>query len=283
VSWIPDFPDRLWLWAAALCYTVAFGMAILSIIRRRYHCRRTLFLFVAVGFLLQTTGLYQRGTGIGGCPLGNKFEIVQFLVWSATVLFLVVGPALRLGLLGFFTSGLATALALVSLAIPGWDSPYRTSLFSENPWIEFHAAIGLFSYGAFGLLAITSIMYLLQDFSLKKKHFSGLFHMLPPIVALEQIKLRLLLLGLALLSISLGVGYFYYLRNPDAVAPMKFASTGSVWVGYLITLFLRQARVLRSSLLAWACIALFGLILLTIGPVSKSRHEPTAASDLWSK
>jgi HemX protein len=279
-----EIPDRLWLWAAALSYTVAFALAVSSIARRQHHSRTMLFALVAFGFVLQTTGLYQRGAVIGSCPLGNKFEIVQFLVWSATVLFLIVGPAFRLSLLGFFTSGLVTILALVSLAIPGWDSIHRSSLFSNNPWIELHAAIGMFSYGAFGLLAITSAMFIIQNYGLKKKkHFPGFLRLLPSIVALEQIKLRLLLLGLALLSLSLGIGYFYFLRNPDAVNSMKFAATGLVWIAYMIVLLLHQVRVLRSNLLAWTTIVLFGLVLLTLEPVSKSRSEPATATDLFSK
>ena len=281
---ILEISDRLWLWAAALSYTIAFGLAISSIVRRQQHSRATLFALVAVGFVFQTTGLYQRGAVVGSCPLGNKFEIVQFLVWSATALFLVVGPAFRLSLLGFFTSGLATILALVSLAIPDWDSIRRSSLFSENPWIEFHAAIGMFSYGAFGLLAITSAMFIIQNYGLKKKRrFAGFLRLLPSIVALEQINLRLLLLGLALLSFSLGIGIFYFLGNPEAVNPMKFAATGLVWIAYMVALFLRQVRVLRSNPLAWTTIVLFGVVLVTLEPVSKSRRESTPHADFSSK
>ncbi|RKX36129.1 MAG: cytochrome C biogenesis protein [Verrucomicrobia bacterium] len=278
-----DFPDRLWLWAAALSYAVAFGLAVSSIVRRRQHSRTTLFVLVAVGFVLQTTGLYQRGMVMGGCPIGNKFEVVQFLVWSAIVLFLIVGPAFRLTLLGFFTSGLASVLTLVSLAASSWDSAHRSSLFSENPWIEFHAAIGMLSYGAFGLLAITSAMYVLQDYSLKRKRFTGIFRLLPSIVALEQAKIRLLLLGLTLLSLSLGIGYFYFLQDQDAVNPMKFASIGLTWTAYVMVLTLRQARLLRSNLLAWTCIVLFGLVLLTLDPVSRSGQEPSATTGTLSE
>jgi ABC-type uncharacterized transport system permease subunit len=275
-----DFPDRLWLWTAAFSYAIAYGLAISSIVRKRQHSRTTLFVLVATGFVLQTTGLYQRGLVAGSCPVGNKFEVVQFLVWSAIFLFLIVGPAFRLTLLGVFTSGLVSVLALVSLVMPGWDTAHRSSLFSDNPWIEFHAAIGMLSYGAFGLLALTSAMYVLQDYSLKRKRFSGIFRLLPSIVALENAKIRLLLLGLALLSLSLGIGFFYFLQDHDAVDPMKFISIGFAWIAYVMVFILRQARVLRSTLLAWTCIVLFGLVLLTLDPISKSRQPPSATAEV---
>lgn len=265
-----DFPDRLWLWLSAAGYAIAFTLAIGSIIRSRRHSKTTLFVIVAIGFVLQTTGLYQRGLVNGGCPLGNKFEIVQFLVWSATALFLVVGPAFRLSLLGFFTSGLVAVLAIVSLLIPEWDSAQRSSLFSENPWIEVHAAIGMFSYGAFGLLALTSVMFILQDHSLRQKQFGGLSRFLPSIVDLEQINSRLLGFGIGLLTLSLGIGFIYRFREPESVEFAKFASTGLIWFAYLTILTARRFRHLRATKVAYACIVTFGLALLTLGPVSRS-------------
>jgi len=265
-----DFPDRLWLWLAALSYTIAFALAIGAVIRSQAHSRTSLFILVAIGFILQTTGLYQRGLITGGCPLGNKFEVIQFLVWSVTALFLVVGPAFRLSLLGFFTSGLITVLAIVSLLAPSWDSVQRSSLFSDDPWIELHAAIGMFSYGAFGLLALTSAMFILQNISLKRKHFSRLSRLLPSIVELEQINLRLLVFGTVLLSLSLGIGFYTQSRGPETIDASKFVGTALVWLAYVIVLAIRRFRLLGSSLLAAVCIAVFGLALLTLGPVSRS-------------
>ena len=66
--------------------------------------------------------------------------------------------------------GMAAALTLVSLSFPAWDATRRAHVFGGNPWIELHAAIALFSYGVFGLVALTSVMYLLRNFSLKKKN-----------------------------------------------------------------------------------------------------------------
>ena len=278
MDWL-DFPDRLWLWLAATTYAVAFGLAIRSIVRSVRHSRIALLVILAIGFILQTIGLYQRGISYGGCPLGNKFEIVQFLVWSATALFLVVGPAFRLSLLGFFTSGLVALLAIVSLIVPGWDSLQRTSLFSDNPWIELHATIGMFSYGAFGLLALTSVMFILQNQSLKRKQFSVFSRLLPSIVELDQISSRLLIFGICLLTLSLGIGEYFRMREPESVTVIKSAVTALVWLIYLVILAVRRFRLLSSSQLAWACIVAFGLALLTLGPVSRSGQssDPAAA------
>ena len=45
------------------------------------------------------------GAEIKACPLGNTFEISQFIAWSLVLLYFIIGPAFRLRLLGFFTAG----------------------------------------------------------------------------------------------------------------------------------------------------------------------------------
>ena len=46
------------------------------------------------------------------------------------------------------------SVSLISLAFPAWDGTRSNNLFGGNPWIEFHAALALFSYGVFALLAL---------------------------------------------------------------------------------------------------------------------------------
>ncbi|MDD3180336.1 MAG: cytochrome c biogenesis protein CcsA [Opitutaceae bacterium] len=224
------------------------------------------------GLLLQMSGLYLRGAATGGCPLGNKFEIVQFVAWSAMVLYFVVGPAFRVSLLGLFTAGYAAVLALVSLLIPAWDAMRGEKLFGNNPWVELHASLAVFSYGVFGILALTSLMHLLQNFSLKQKQLNGLFWFLPSIKALDQINFRLLATGLVILSFSLGVGATWFCQDIKSVDSTKLLATAGVWLAYFIVLLLRWRGRLYSNRFAWVCIVLSLLAMLSLGPVNASRH-----------
>jgi ABC-type uncharacterized transport system permease subunit len=231
---------------------------------------------VLIGFALQTIGLAQRGRAVGGCPIGNTFEVFQFTAWSAIVLYLLIGPTFRLSLLGFFTSGLAALQTLLSLGTPAWDAVRRVGAFRGSPWIEFHAALALFSYGVFALLALTSLMYLLQTYSLRRKHLHGLFSFLPPVLALDHISLRLLVAGVALLTAALAVGSVYWVRDLASVNPAKLIATCALWAAYLVALILRSRRRLISNRLAWVCVVLFAAALASLGPVNASRHERPA-------
>jgi ABC-type uncharacterized transport system permease subunit len=153
-------------------------------------------------------------------------------------------------------------------------------VFGTNPWIELHAALAVFSYGVFGLLALTSAMFLLRHYSLKSKHVGGWFSFLPSILDLDHIGVRLLGAGVALLTASLAVGAVYWLPHPETVNVAKLLATVVVWLAYAVALGLRLSGALPSRRLAWICVVLFGAALLSLAPVNSSRHSPTPPATL---
>ncbi|HEY1848255.1 MAG TPA: cytochrome c biogenesis protein CcsA, partial [Opitutaceae bacterium] len=192
--------DRQWLWCAAALYTAGLVLGTVALVRGQRASGALLYAAILAGYVLQWVGLGLRGHAEGGCPLGNRFEIFQFTAWSAVTLYLVVGVTFRSSVLGYFSNCLGAALTLLSLSMPGWDSVRRAHIFGGNPWIELHAALAIFSYGVFGLLALTSALFLLRHFSIKSKHLGGWFSFLPSILDLDHIEFRLLGTGVALLT-----------------------------------------------------------------------------------
>jgi len=267
--------DRGLLWIATALYLGGFLVGCVQLLRRRSSNltdRTVLVTLLAFGLSSQTAGLYVRGLATGGCPLGNQFEIVQFVAWSAMVLYFIVGSAFRVSLLGLFTSGYAAGLAFISLAIPQWDAVRNARIF-PSPWIEFHAALAVFSYGVFGLLALTSVMHLLQNWALKQKRLNGLFWFLPSVVQLDQINWRMLLAGVGLLTISLTVGSVYFVQKPVSVNWVKLSVTIAVWIVYSTALILRWRGRLYAARFSWTCVVLFLLAMMSLGPVNANTRS----------
>ena len=269
---LPDLSDRQWLWCAAGLYAVGLLLGTISLVRGQRTSGVLIYCAIFVGYVLQFIGLGVRGRATGGCPLGNQFEIFQFTAWSAITLYLVVGVTFRSSVLGFFTSCLGAALTAVSLSIPAWDAVRRTHIFGGNPWIELHAALAIFSYGVFGLLALTSGLFLLRHFSLKSKRLGGWFSFLPSILDLAHIEMRLLPAGFGLLTLALAFGSVYWTRDLASVDHAKLAATAAVWAGAAAALLLRSFGRLLARRFAWACLALFAAALLSLAAVDESRH-----------
>jgi HemX protein len=264
--------DRTWLWAAAGFYFAGFAVGTIALLRQGRPSGAGTYVIIAIGYALQLVGLGIRGRAVGGCPLGNQFEVFQFTAWSAITLYLLVGVTFRNSLLGYFTSSLAAALTLLSLAVPAWDATQRAHIFGSNPWIELHAALAVFSYGVFGLLALTSMMFLLRNHSLKSKHLGGWFSFLPSILDLDHIGVRLLGAGVSILTAALAVIALHYLRDISSADVLKIVSTTLVWLAYGVVFTLRIRGRLLAKRFSWACVILFIAALLSIPLVDRSRH-----------
>lgn len=275
-SMFSELADRQWLWFAAGFYLAGFLAGSVSLFRGGRPSNALIYSLICAGYALQWVGLGVRGQAVGECPLGNTFELFQFISWSAITLYLVVGVTFRSSILGFFTACLATTFTVVSLSIPSWDAAIRRHIFGGNPWIEFHAALALFSYGVFALLALTSAMFLFRNYSLKSKHPGGWFSLLPSIVDLEHISVRLLVTGVCLLAAALAVGWVYWSRDLASVGTFKAVVTIGVWVLYALALVLRLGSRLLARRFAWTCVILFAVALGSLAVVDSSRHPAMA-------
>lgn len=271
---------RTWMLFGALLYAASLLLAAAGLLGKpRSLPRRLIFGCMVLGFLLQSVGLHQRGLAVQSCPIGNPFEVLQFVSWSTVLIYILTGPVFRTSLLGSFCGTLAVLLSLGSFFVPGWDRPYPPGgLFGGDPWVEAHAALALFSYGLFGMLAVTSAMYLLQNYGLKQKRTTGLFAYLPSIVQLEEMSRRLLVLGCLFYTVAIGIGSVSWLQNWQDLSIGKLVATVLLWVGYLVLLLARRRRWITVQRAAWCGLLLFAVALLVLWPVEANRDVAARAA-----
>ncbi|MDP0499929.1 MAG: cytochrome c biogenesis protein CcsA [Verrucomicrobiota bacterium JB022] len=264
--------DRLFVIIGAIGYLVAFAIALGALRVRERPPRAWIMTAIGAGFLFQTIGLHLRGFAVGACPIGNPYEVLQFISWSIILVYLLAGPIFRLSLLGSVSATLAALLSVLGLIVPGWDHPTPGKLFGD-PWIEMHAALALMSYGIFGLLAVTSGLYLAQNYGLKSKRFSVLLRLFPSLVELESVNFRLLVIGCGMFSCALVIGSVYWLNNWGDTSVPKLIITVALWSAYLAVLVLRLGQKLVGFSLSVACLSLFVGALLALWPVEADRVQ----------
>ena len=180
-----------------------------------------------------------------------------------------------------FTAGLAGLLSSIALLIPAWDCSYPAGIFGGNPWIELHAALAIFSYGIFAIVALVSAMFLIQQRGLKKKQFKGVYQHLPSVQQLDLMAKRLLITGVLVLSAALIFGAVFWINHPERVPVFKLSVTCLVWAGYLAVMVLRLQQRIVTRHHALASIALFIFALASLWPVQSAREtaqldEPAA-------
>jgi len=223
---------------------------------------------ISAGFACLTGFLYVRGQAEGSCPLNSLFDVLVFLGWSLVLIYLIVGAAYRLSLMGAFTAPFAFLLILAALV-----APINSAVVLRAPtsgWVEFHAALSLIAYGAFGLAGVAGLMYLLQERQLKGHKASQLLYNLPPITDLAVANRRLLWLGFSLLTISFAAGFL----SGMPVNTLKFGTSAAIWVVYGLLIALGRAHTLAPRRLAELSIALFALALVTLPGIQYLSSRP---------
>src|SRR5436305_10327782 len=213
-----------------------------------FRPRRFNFITTAIASLLQTAFPSLRGDQLHRCPLTNLFEVFIFLAWSLALIYILVGPAYRLSLMGAFTAPVIFVTQTFALLAP-IDLPHRFST-PANPWLEFHASISMIAYGAFALAGAAGLMYLVQERQLKTRQLHSIFYHLPPLTDLFSALTRLLWLGFGLYTAGLVSGFF----TGEPLPRIKMICAIAVWIFYGAILQGRHLHGLAPQGIATLCI-----------------------------
>ncbi|MDR2845436.1 MAG: cytochrome c biogenesis protein [Puniceicoccales bacterium] len=274
-----DFSARYMLLAGTLLY----GAALVAALWRQRSGSRTATVLAAValwlGFLVQFAGLHRRGGETHVFPLSNAFELLQMLAWGVVAIggFLRVTFFLRTPV--SLTAGLAAILGGAAFLNPQWDHS-ATAHFSGDPWIEFHVVMIVLGYCFLAAQALNALVFLLQNYSLERRRFAGIFRFLPPLRQVDRAGVQLLGAGVCLLSLGMIVGVVNYASGAGVGTGLKFVCATLVWAGYAAALFLRRKNRLLGKRFAVVSLALFAAAMLTLWPANAARHgtAPPAAS-----
>ncbi|MDF1850153.1 MAG: cytochrome c biogenesis protein CcsA [Verrucomicrobiales bacterium] len=252
--------DDLYLIISTLIFLAGFILAVVSLRSGRQGAVRLNLWLAIAGLILQSLFLKERGELHGRCPITNGAEVLVFICWSVVILYLALGKAFRLSLLGVFSMPLVFAFQVIAIISLSMNDPGPRPPATLDPWLELHAAMSLLAYGAFGLAGIAGIMYLVQDRQLKSHEPGQLFYSLPPIRYLTDAIQRLLIIGTAMLTIGI-VAAFFMEKAPDLV---HLLASGAVWLVYTILLAVNFGRHLSPKPLSVASIVAFGFALVTL-------------------
>jgi HemX protein len=261
--------DRQLLIVSTLCFLAAIGRTIISLRAGIFRPGQFNFLAIGLGFIFQTAFLSIRGHALGRCPLTNLFEVFIFLAWSVALIYMLVGPAYRLSLMGAFTAPLVVLLQGFAL-IASIDIRHPVKL-PANSWLEFHASISLAAYGAFALACIAGVMYLVQERQLKTHQLRSIFSHLPPLTDLFAAITRLLWWGFALYTLGLASGFFVGQPLPYVQVVCAFG----VWLLYAVILQGRHLRRLAPKHVAALCIVGFSAALALLWGITFTAQMPS--------
>ena len=181
---------------------------------------------------LHTVAMMKRGFSLSRCPVNNLYEATIFSLWGIAASYAVIGLWRRLRFLGAFASPLLFAAGVFAL-MPGLDAQGPQAQ-DARIWGSIHAALVLLAYGAFGLSAVTALMYLSAEHDLKRDKLRAAFTLLPPIQRLELTIGRSVTVGFVLLTAGLLVGAIglHQSKTTYAAPDAKVIWSAVVWLAF---------------------------------------------------
>src|SRR5713101_8536761 len=247
--------DRQLLIISTVCFLAAVMRTAVLLRAGVFRPVRFNFLAIGLGFIFQTAFLSIRGHALGRCPISNLFEVFIFLAWSIALIYMLIGPAYRLSLMGAFTAPLV--FIIQTFALLARIDNFHPARLPANPWLEFHASFSLIAYGAFSLACIAGAMYLVQEHQLKTHQLHSIFYHLPPLSDLFAAITRLLWWGFALYTVGLVSGFF----TGHPLPRIQVVAAIALWLLYAAILQARHLKWLAPKRVAALCIIGFSAAL----------------------
>lgn len=252
---------------ALILYGLAFSYSLYKILQEDSLKQSYFYTALCLGFIMQSYGLYLKGIEQHALPIVSTVDILQIITWSFILLILFLRPLIHLHLLSFFGTGLAVLFMGISLIILQAQETLPAHTNDHNPWVQVHAGLALFSYGVFSLMALTALMYIIQDYGLSHKRYRGLFKLLPALNKLEVTCTHLLYSGVAVFSLSVLLGTISWLHEPHDVSMGKLLTAWTLWVLFSLIFYLKMRNILLNKAFAWLCLTIFIISLLSLWPI----------------
>lgn len=245
-----------WLRVALGCYTIGLLYALVALTRTSEWMERVALHAAYLGMLFQFVSLME-GFLSGQFALGSAHNAESVLAFFIMFVFLIVyliykttSPGIVIFPVVFF---------LVFVASTGEQPFVRMLPGMRKGWLIAHVTLIFAGYAALVLSFGSSLIYLLQERSLKAKKVSGLLARVPALEVLDQMAFRLLLLGFPFMTFGLIAGIVVaeatYGRF-DYFDP-KILLSILMWAVYLLLLYTRWSAGWRGRRAAYLAMGAF--------------------------
>ena len=256
---------HFWLRAAVTLYGAGLLYALAALMMKREIMSRVMMPVVGIGMLLHLVALTESMLAAGhpGDVISTQYPSLLALLMM--LFFFAVYWRYRITSHGIFV--LPVAFFLTLSALLSEQGPQFSTPLLRNGWIYLHIALIFLGYAALFLSFASSILYLIQERSLKNKRLDGLMSRLPSLAVMDDIGLRSLVLGFPFMTLGLIAGSVVaqesygpaYFRDPKIMLSLV------MWAVYMVLLFTRWTNGWRgrraallssvafvSATLAWA-------------------------------
>ncbi len=243
----------IWLRVAVAFYGVGLVYSILLLSKRGNLLAKVVEPAVGLGLIFHFVSLVESFVLSGHFSLASIHNSESILAFLAMVVFFVFFVGYRTVSPGIVIFPIVFLLTLASAI--GQKPVALTSPLLRSGWVFVHVVLIFTGYAGLFLSFGASLLYIVQERSLKSKHPAKLTTWLPPLQTIDEICYNSLLFGFPFMTLGLAAGsvlaiskygpYFFY----DPKILLSFV----MWIVYMLLLYMRWSsgwRGRRAALLA---------------------------------
>jgi ABC-type uncharacterized transport system permease subunit len=232
------FMPIVWLRVALACYVIGLLHALLALTGRSHLLNRIALPAMTLGMVFQFVSLSEAAVMHGQLSLAaihNSESLLALLVMAAFMIVYIVYRTVSPGIVVF-----PLVFILTFVAATGQQPSLLTALGMRRGWLIAHIAMIFTGYAALFISFAASLLYLVQERSLKSKK-PGIVQRLPALEVIDEIGYRSLLLGFPFMTFGLIAGTIVaqaQYGRIDLLDPKIFLSL-LMWAVYMVMVFTR--------------------------------------------
>ncbi len=259
-----------------MLYALSAVNYLVFFIRRDSFAEKTTTPFLSFTLAVHLIYLLMRFFHFEHHPIATLAELLSFIAFAMTGIYLYVERIQRSRVTGVFILGIVVIIQLAASALlPHIETP-KSTVFS-NSLFGLHAFAAVLGYTALTVGAVYGLMYVLLYRDLKRKRFGLIFERLPSLDILANMSFGASLLGWIFLGITIGLGIAMSVTLfPNFYTDPKFIATVIAWAIYTLVIgayFALGWRGARSVFLALAGYTVAVIAILSSVLTPHSFHD----------
>lgn len=251
----------LWLRVALVCYGVGLLYALVALTRATDLLARIALHAAYLGMIFQMVSLAESAIARPQMTFLAVHHLEALLALLIMMAFMIVYAIYRTTSPGIVV--FPVVFLLTFLAATG-QQPFLFSPAANRGWLIVHISFILAGYAAIVLSFGASLLYLIQERSLKSKRLGGLLSRLPALEVIDEIGLRSLLLGFPFMTVGLIVGMALAQQTFGVINffdPKIFLSL-MMWAVYMVLLYTRWSSGWRGRRAAYLASGAFAAAVI---------------------
>lgn len=252
----------MWLRVAVACYAVGLIYALVALSRTSDLLGRIALHAAYLGMVFQFVSLSEAIAASGQLTMAsvhNSVSLLAFIIMAFFMLAYAIYKTTSPGIIVF-----PVVFLLTFVAATGQQPILFTSPGVRNGWLFVHIALIFTGYAALILSFGASLLYLVQERSLKLKKAGEIFSRLPALETIDEIGYRSLLIGFPFMTLGLIAGIVVAETTYGRVNFLDPKVTLSVlmWAVYLIMLYTRWSSGWRGRRAAYLAAGTFAAAIV---------------------